>query len=228
VVTLAGILSPVRPPAAGEVWPVRDETKIRLRTLLDKMAELVKPLSSVETRGELKKVLDRIAPQYLHLRNEFGRLTMHELNMEQFVQLATEVYDELQNLIGKDVAVLGEEDRELLLDVVESLREMLHGALGDLADNQGLLNDIVLESGSALQRLDMCLLAILLVLVGETARWNPGSIRLLSRVAQAYMDEVQDIFLVHDSELHNRLRTREQTVSLEEVKKEVELPSRVR
>ena len=225
MVTLAGIMSPVRPPAAKEAWPVREETKIKSRILLDKMAELVKPLSSLETRGELKKILDRVAPQYLHLKNEFGRLTMYELEVDQFVQLAAEAYDELQDLIGNDVLVLGQGDRELLLDVVESLREILHGALVNLADNQGLLNDIILECSSALQRLDMCVLTILLVLTGETKHWNPGSIKLLSRVAYEYMQEIQDIFLLHDSELHKRLNTRGQTISFEEVRREVGLPN---
>lgn len=225
MVSLAGILSPVPRGRAEEFPAIANKSKTKLETLIAKITEIVSPLASVSTRGELRRLLDRIAPEYLHLNNEAGRLIMDELSAGEFSQFAARASGELLNLIRADETVLGAKDQELLDDIVESLRELLQGVMDIPAESQGALTDILLECSSALQRVNLCLSAIILVLTLETRRWNPIAIKLLTRAAPEFMRQVEDVFLVHDAELVERLNIREQSVSLEEVRKELGLRS---
>ncbi|GAG31332.1 unnamed protein product, partial [marine sediment metagenome] len=97
-------------------------------------------------------------------------------------------------------------------------------ALDTPAENQGTLTDILLECSQALQRVDMCLLAVLLVLTSEIKHWNPSAMRHLTQGAQEHMRQVEDTLLVHDFELAERLKTPEQPISLQEVRKKIGLP----
>lgn len=225
MVGLAGILSPIPKTPSRERSIFTSETKNKLALILSKMVELVSPLSSVSTRPELRKLLDHVALAYLHLRNELGRLIMDELSKDEFAQFATEAYDEFLKLVMADVAILSDQDREMLADVIQSLRELLESALDTPAENQGTLTDVLLECSQALQRVDMCSLAVLLVLNGEIKHWNPEAIRHLTQGAQEYMRQVEDTLLIHDFELAERLKTREQPISLREVKEKLGLHS---
>jgi len=224
MVGLAGILSPIPRTPSREPTTFTSDTRNNLESVLAKMVKLVSPLLSVSTRAELKRLLDRVAPEYLHLRNEVGRLIMDELSKDEFARFATEAYDEFLKLVTADATVLSEQDREMLVDVIQSLRELLESALDTPAENQGTLTDILLECSQALQRVDMCLLAALLVLTDEIRHWNPSAIRHLTQGAQEHMRQVEDTLLVHDFELAERLKTPEQPISLQEVRRKIGLP----
>jgi len=224
MVGLAGILSPIPRTPSREPTIFTSETRNKLELVLAKMVELLSPLSSVSTRTELRRLLDRIAPEYLHLRNEVGRLIMAELSEDEFARFATEAYDEFLKLVMDDATILTDQDREKLCDVIQSLRELLESALNTPTENQGTLTDILLECSHALQCVDMCLLSVLLVLTGEIKYWNPAAIRHLTQGGQEHMRQVEDTFLIHDFELAERLKTREQPVSLQEVRKRIDLP----
>jgi hypothetical protein len=200
------------------------ETGNKLEVVLAKTIQLLSPLSSVSTRTELRRLLDRIAPEYLHLRNEIGRLIMAELSEDEFARFATQAYDEFLKLVVANAAILSDRDQEKLGDVIQSLRELLESALNTPAENQGTLIDILLECSQALQYVDMCLLSVLLVLTGEIKHWNPTAIRQLTHGAQEHIRQVEDTFLIHDSELAERLKTREQPVGLQDIRKRIGLP----
>jgi hypothetical protein len=221
---LAGILSPIPRTPSKEPTIFTSETGNKLEVVLAKMVQLLSPLSSVSTRTELRRLLDRIAPEYLHLRNEIGRLIMAELSEDEFARFATQAYDEFLKLVMANAAILSDRDQEKLGDVIQSLRELLESALNTPAENQGTLTDILLECSQALQYVDMCLLSVLLVLTGEIKHWNPTAIRHLTHGAQEHIRQVEDTFLIHDSELAERLKTREQTVSLQDIRKRIGLP----
>ncbi len=225
MVGLAGILSPIPRMPSREPTTFTSDTRNNLESVLAKLAELVSPLPFVSTRAELKRLLDRVAPEYLRLRNEVGRLIMDELSKDEFARFATEAYDEFLNLVTTDATVLSEQDREMLGDVIQSLRELLESALDTPAENQGTLTDILLECSQALQRVDICLLVILLVLTDGIRHWNPSAIRHLTQGAQEHMRQVEDTLLVHDFELAERLKTPEQPISLQEVMRKIGLPS---
>ncbi len=222
---LAGILSPIPRTPSKEPTIFTRETRNRLEFVLAKMVQLLSPLSCVSTRTELRRLLDRIAPEYLHLRNEIGRLIMAELSEDEFVRFATEAYDEFLKLVMAGAAILSDQDQDKLGDVIQSLRELLESALNTPAENQGTLTDILLECSQALQCVDMCLLSVLSVLAGEIKHWNPTAISHLTQGAQEHIRQVEDTFLIHDSELAERLKTREQPVSLQEIRKRIGLPS---
>jgi hypothetical protein len=221
---LAGILSPIPRTPSKEPTIFTSETGNKLEVVLAKMVQLLSPLSSVSTRTELRRLLDRIAPEYLHLRNEIGRLIMAELSEDEFARFATQAYDEFLKLVMANAAILSDRDQEKLGDVIQSLRELLESALNTPAENQGTLTDILLECSQALQYVDMCLLSVLLVLTGEIKHWNPTAIRYLTHGAQEHIRQVEDTFLIHDSELAERLKTREQPVSLQDIRKRIGLP----
>ena len=224
MVGLAGILSPIPRTPGREPTTFTSDTRNNLESVLAKMVKLVSPLLSVSTRAELKRLIDHVAPEYLHLRNEVGRLIMDELSKDEFARFATEAYDEFLKLVTADATVLSEQDREMLVDVIQSLRELLESALDTPAENQGTLTDILLECSQALQRVDMCLLAVLLVLTSEIKHWNPSAMRHLTQGAQEHMRQVEDTLLVHDFELAERLKTPEQPISLQEVRRKIGLP----
>ena len=225
MVGLAGILSPIPTTPSKKPTAFTSETIKKLEYVLAKTMELVVPLASVSTHAELRRILDRVAPEYLQLRNEVGRLIMNELSKDKFAHFATEAFDELLKLVTDDAAILSNQDREMLGDVIQSLRELLESALDTPAENQGTLTDILLECSQALQRVDMCLSSVLLVLTGEIKHWNSAAIRYLTQSAQEHMRQVEDTLLIHDFELTERLKTREQPLSLREVRKKIGLPS---
>jgi len=221
---LAGILSPIPRTPSKEPTIFTRETRNRLELVLAEIVQAVSPLSFVSTRTELRRRLGRIAPEYLHLRNEIGRLIMADLSEDEFARFATEAYDEFLKLVMAGAAILSDQDQDKLADVIQSLRELLESALNTPAENQGTLTDILLECSQALQCVDMCLLSVLSVLTGDIKHWNPAAISHLTQGAQEHIRQVEDTFLIHDSELAERLKTREQPVSLQEIRKRIGLP----
>lgn len=225
MVTLPGILS----PASGRSLLERatastDKVRAQLESVFDQTVELVQPLPSFEKSSQLKLELDRRAQEYLRLKNQLWHLIVNKVPEDQLSQFVLSAYDEVSRLVNEDTKLLGSEERQLVLDSIESLRELMQAILeGYTAEPSLLLIDVLLECSAPLQRANMCLDAILLVLVGEIHRWNNNGIRLLSHTGSNYMLQVEDIFLLHDIELNKRLRVKGEIVGLEEVNREIEL-----
>lgn len=201
------------------------EKKAETQRIFDEMVDLVLPLASVRRRRELEKELGRRSKEYLHLKNELWHAIVSVLPPEEVVNFALEAYREISRLVSEDIKVLGAGERELLLKLIDDLRDLLEAVVDSWDARQPALTDILLECSIPLQRVDMCMLSIVLVLVDEIKYWNTASIKLLSHAASDYMLEVEDIFLIHDDELAERLRTRGETVSFDEVKRDIGLPS---
>jgi len=218
------ILSPIGEPLSGKHRVLfESEKKAQLETVLREMTELIQPLASIDTRRRLNLELDRMAQEYLHLKNRAWRLIVSELPQEELMPFVYGMYDEISNLIRENTMVLGSEDRGLLLDSIDGLRELLEAVVDGLRTEQAEVMDILLECNSSLQRADMCLSTILLVLMGEVTRWNVSSIKLLCYTANEHTLNIEDIFLMHNKELSQRLRTRGEMVSIAEVKHELGL-----
>jgi len=224
MITLPGILSPIREPLPkkGEVF-FRNETRAQLEEIFREIMELIQSLAFVSTRRQLNVELDRRAQEYLHSKNTAWHLIVSDLSEEELMPVVFETYSEISNLIREDTRALSYEDRRLLLDSVDSSRELLEAVVDGLRTEQAGIMDILLECNASLQRADMCLSAILLVLMGEIRRWNVSSIRLLCRTTNEHMLNVEDIFLMRNGELSRRLKTRGETVSIAEVKHEIGL-----
>jgi len=201
------------------------ENEAQLEKVLSEMMELIQPLASTDTRRRLNLELDRRAQEYLHLKTVLWRLIVSKLPEEELMPSVYETYDEISNLIREDTKVLSPECRELLLDLIDSLRELLEAVVDGLRIEHTDIIDILLECNASLQRADMCLSSVLLVLMGDTTRWNVGSIKLLCHTASEHMLNVEDIFLMHSNELSQRLKTRGETMSIAEVKRELGLSS---
>ncbi|MBA7529094.1 hypothetical protein ES705_21286 [subsurface metagenome] len=227
MVTLPGILSPIsdRSLIGGieHAFPPGSEAKTKLEGVFNQTLELVQPLASAETRRQLVLELDRKAQEYLRLKNNAWHLIVKELPEDQLGQFTISAYEEISRLIREDTELLGSEERELALDSIESLRDLIEAIMEGDPTKQSLLIDVLLECSAALQRADMCLTSILLVLASEIKRWTSGGIRLLCRAAREYVLQVEDIFLLHDAELNERLKMRSETVSLNEVQHEIGL-----
>lgn len=214
-----GILSPPRERLLEKRKALfGNEKKAQLEKIFREMTELVQSLASVDTRRQLNLELDRRAQAYLHLKNTAWRLMVSELPQEEIIPSVREMYDEISNLIREDSKVLNPEARELLLDLMDSGHELLEVIVDGLRTEQAEVIDILLECNASLQRSDMCLSATLLVLMGKITRWNVDSIKLLCRTASEHMLNVEDIFLMHSNELTQRLKTRDETISIEKVK----------
>ncbi|GEM_PF-4858882 len=225
MVALVGMLSPVPPPSARDIASVSRAASERLSVLLDELAELITPLASFDTKAEVTKWLDRHAQEYLHLKNTVGRLIMDELTPRDFARFYSHSYEQMNAAVQAASAILGPEDRKALADVIESHREMVAGVMDGLKANPGATLDLLVECTPSLLRVDMCLSAVMLVVAGKMSRWHPSTLKLLAKVAGDHMLQVEDIFLLHDRELAERLATRGPTVSLGEVKRQVGLPS---
>lgn len=219
IILPGGILSPPRERLLEKRKALfGNEKKAQLEKIFREMTELVQPLASVDTRRQLNLELDRRAQAYLHLKNTAWRLIVSELPQEEIIPSVREMYDEISNLIREDSKVLNPEARELLLDLMDSWHELLEVIVDGLRTEQAGVIDILLECNASLQRSDMCLSAILLILMGKITRWNVASIKLLCRTASEHMLNVEDIFLMHSNELTQRLKTRDETISIEKVK----------
>jgi len=224
MITLPSILSPPREPLLKKRQVLLgNEKKAQLEKVLKEMTELIQPLASIDARRRLNLELDRRAQEYLHLKNAAWRLIVSELPQEELMPFVHETYDEISNLIREDTRVLNAEDRELLLDSIDSLRELLEAVVDGLRTEQAEVIDILLECNASLQRADMCVSTTLLVLVGEITRWNVSSVKLLCHTASEHILNVEDIFLMHNNELIQRLKTRGEAVSIAEVKHELGL-----
>ncbi len=227
MVTVPCILSPAIKPAVirYDLFLSDGEIRAQIERGFDEIVELIQLLASVTTRRELEKELGRRTQEYLHLTNETWHAIVKMLPQHELVNFVLETYDEISRIISADTSVLGIEERELLLNLIDRLRDLFETVVDGLSVQQLIFTDTLLECSSSLQRVDMCLFSIILVLDGKIKRWNLASIKLLSHAASDYMLEVEDIFLMHDAELAERLRTRSEGVSLDEVKRDIGLPS---
>lgn len=222
MVGIAGILSPLPSAPAKEAIQPSANVRVRLESMVAHLTELVTTLPSARTLAELRRLLEHAAPEYLHIRNEVGRLFIDGMSLEEFSQFSLHACDEMLNAIQSDCKVLSAGEKETLEDVVNSDREILSAVLRDTPESPGIIADIVLECAHAILRLDMCLLAVMLVLEGGIVRWNASAIGLLTRAAREYVSQVEDTFLLHDAELTHRMATRKsQTLALDEVKRRV-------
>jgi hypothetical protein len=239
MVTIPGILSPVttslpvsvedsfrsdqvRRPRLERI--LADETmRRRLEAGIRQSVELTQPLTSVGTRRELDRELGRRTQDYLRTKNENWHVVLEAVGPDVGV-FASEAFSELERTVRQDRTILGADERRLLLRAIAGLRDLLQAAMELPEVQQSMVTDILLECSAALQRVDMCMAAVMFVLVGEIDLWNPISIRLLTHAASDYMLEVEDILLVHDHELAHRLRTRGEVVSFDEIRRGFELP----
>jgi len=219
MITPPSILSPIKEPLPEKCEAFFSYgTKAQLEKVFREMMELIQSLASIDTRRRLNLELERRAQEYLHLKNAIWHLMISELPQEELMPLVYEEYNEISSLIRADTKVLSSESRKLLLDSIDSFRELLEAVTEGLYREQAEIIDILLECNANLQRADMCLFAILLVLMGETTRWNVSSIELLCQTANEHVLNVEDIFLMHNSELSQRLEARSEAVSIAEVK----------
>lgn len=223
IVTPPGILSPTSDRSLVErSIPFTDKVGAQLERALNQLVELVQPLPLVERGSQLRLELDRRAQEYLRVKNESWHLIVSELPENQVSQFVLSAYDEMSRLVSEDTKLLRPEERQLVLDSIQSFRELLQAIIEGSAE-QPFLTDVLLECSAPLQRADMCLSAILLVLVGEIQRWAISGIRLLARMASSYTLQIEDIFLFHDIELNERLGMKDEIVGLEEVRQEIGL-----
>lgn len=224
MVAVPGILSRI-PRASTQGLPLASfDAASRLNKLLAEIDELVIPLASARTRAELLRLVERIAPNYLHLRNEVARL-FQGASSEAAVRWNEASRKEVSILVEKDTVVLGPDERDILVDVLDRDRDMVQALVAGFEADPVATYDLVLECASALVSLNMCLWTIHLVLDEKATQWNPTSIRLLAHLAHEAQTRVEDHFLLHDRELAERLATRGPTVGLAEVKRRVGLQS---
>jgi PAS domain-containing protein len=120
---------------------------------------------------------------------------------------------------------LSSKEQKLLVDIIDSLREMFEAVAEGISANQSEAIDILLECLASLVRIDMCTFAVMLVLEGEIMEWDARAIKLLCYAAEQYMLEMEDVSLIHDKELESRLRERMETISLQQVRKQIGLSS---
>ena len=221
-----GVLSP--PPDAirgRRDFPLSEEEQVHLERLIQQMEEVLLPLLSVRTPGQLERLLRENARSYLHLRNELWGLVAGSLDTAAVVSLVHEIYGQLTTRVQEDTKVLSSADREILVGILGSVQGLFDAAVQTSGAEQARLVDIMMECGDALQRADMCFSAVLFVLSGEITQWELGAIRLLCRNADRYMLDVEDVFLAHDKKIHERLKSESQTIPLEEVKRRIGLSS---
>lgn len=226
MVTLPGILSPmteISPEKCG--IPVEDKVSIEIERVYHEMGELINPLASVRTHRQLEAELNHRAQEYLHLKNKLWSLITSKLDEAQLIPSVLQAYRDISKLIKQDDIVLSPEEQEVMLDLIDSMNDLLEAFVeGFRSDRPGLI-DILLECSAPLQRVDMCSSTVMLVLLSEIIRWDKAAIKLLCHTADEYMLQVEDIFFAHDKELVERLSGSSKTISLEEVRHVIELSS---
>lgn len=226
MVTLPGILSPVTEISPQKYGiPVEDKVSIEMERVYHEMGELINPLASVRTRRQLEAELNHRAQEYLHLKNKLWSLITSTLDEAKLIPSVLQAYRNISKLIEQDDIVLSSEEQKIMLDLIDSVNELFEAfAEGFRSDRPGVI-DILLECSAPLQRVDMCSSAVMLVLLSGIKRWDKAAIKLLCHTADEYMLQVEDIFLVHDKELSERLRGSSKTISLEEARRIIELSS---
>ncbi len=226
MVTFPGILSPVT-----EISPqkygisIEDNVSIEMERICRKMKELINPLTSVHTRRQLETELNHRAQEYLHLKNNLWSLLISKLDEAQLMSTIRQAYRDISNLIKQDDTVLSPEEQKLMLDLIDSLSDLFETFVQGFHTGRPGVIDVLLECSAPLQRVDMCTFAVMLVLLDEIKQWNIAAVKLLCHTADEYILQVEDIFLTHDRELAERLKGNSETVSLEEVKRAIGLPS---
>lgn len=213
-------LSPIRDRSLESLPSSKDELA-KLRERVSQLTELVKPLLVLSSRNQIDKAMDNIADEFLHIYNEVWHSV--KLSQSEFIEFGKQGYYSIIDLVKQDTSILLPAEKELLLDTVQSRLELLEVLAESSEVEQSRLNDIVVECGPSFERVDICLLAITLVLGDEVRDWHANSIRLMCQVMNEHMLRIENTFISHDKELVERLRTRAETISLEEVRQELGL-----
>ncbi len=194
------------------------EEASRLDDISQQLKGLLLRLLLARTRRQLYKLIPQIQREYLHLRFELMRTLATEAT-DTSAQLLQEIHDEVSALIQADTIVLSPQNREMLLTLIEGSHTLTRALNAMLDSNQTHALEVFLECNDSLQAADMCISAVLVVLVGEARDWNPGAIRALCAAADEYMVDVEDIILAHDESLVKDSGERTETISLNEAKK---------
>lgn len=214
------ILSPVRETSLHKL-PLTEDQLAMLQEQASELADLVKPLTALATRKQVDTAMNEIAEEFLHGYNEVWHSV--ELSHDEFIEFAKEGYRYIADLVKEDTDILRPTEKESLLDMLESRLELLEVLTESSEVEQSRLTDIIMECIPSFERADMCLLAISLVLADKVRDWRANSIRLLCQVATEHTLRIEDTFIAHDRELIARLRTKAETISVEEVRRELGL-----
>lgn len=219
MVTLPGILSPPTEILHRRYsTSIKDVVSVDMERVLYEMEELINPFASVHTRKQLEAMLNDRAQEYLHLKNKISSLITSALAEEQFIEFFVQAYQEISKLIEQADTVLTSEEQKLMLGLIDSLSDLLKTFIAGFRSERPGIMDVLIECSAPIQRVDMCMFAVMLVLAGETKQWNEAAVKILCQAAEEYMFKVEDVLLTHNKELAERLRETPETVSLKEVK----------
>lgn len=214
------ILSPIRDRSLQNLASPKDElAEVRERVI--QLTELVKPLLTLSTRSQIDIAMDNIADEFLHTYNEVWHSV--ELSESEFIEFGKQGYYSIADLVQEDSDILLPEEKEVLLNIVQSRLDLIEVLTESSEVEQSRLNDIVVECGPSFVRVDICLLAITLALGEEVQDWHANSISLMCQMMNEHTLRIEDSFVSHDKELVERLRTKAETISLEEVRQELGL-----
>ncbi|MDP6510743.1 MAG: hypothetical protein QGH23_05995 [Dehalococcoidia bacterium] len=224
IMVIPSVLKPVvdSPPKGVKRTHALDE---QLAKVIGHMAKVLAPLTLVTTRRQLDRELRALWDEYLHWKSNLWEPIAAELSEEDVPFLVLEALSEVLTLVKGDDKVLGRKEKELLTGVLGSLKELVLATVNGTSTEQQRRLDLLMECSFPLGRADLCVSTITLLLGGEIKQWDSRAIKLLCRAADGYMLEVEDIFLAHSWELRKRLGAVTETVSLDQLKKEIGLHS---
>ncbi|MBI2305490.1 MAG: hypothetical protein HYU86_12190 [Chloroflexi bacterium] len=185
--------------------------------------ELFQPLALTKAQRTLEAELNKRTQEYLHLLSGVQRLINAYVPEARLVPFVLQSFEEASYLVTINAEILGSRERQILLLVLDDLRELLEASIENLRRDPGSLINVLLECAIPLLKGNMCLFTVLLVLEKEVKLWDGASIKLLCHMASKYMGEVEDVFLAHNKELGRRLDTSSPTISIDMVKQELKL-----
>lgn len=214
-------LSPIRDRSLQSLPSSKKDELAKLREGVSQLTELVKPLLALSTRNQIDAAMDSIAGEFLHAYNKVWHSL--QLSQSELIEFGKQGYCSITDLVKEDTGVLLPAEKELLLDIVQSRLDLLEVLVESSEVEQSRLNDVLVECVPSFERADICLLAITLALGDEVRDWHANSIRLICQVMNEHTLRIENTFISHDKELIERLRTKAEIISLEEVRQELGL-----
>jgi hypothetical protein len=190
----------------------------RVSVIGSTLTNILYPLAQVQSKEELESLLRLNSHRFLRLKAEMQELLKPSV-LAKPDQFSRNAHDYLRKVIFAHADLLGEESLSWMLGAIDSI-EGLSNWINEVS-KQGVsgiyrVATVVQQIGEPALYTDMCMSALIAVLMNQVTDWISEAIPVLAEAADRYMTEVEDVFLAEPYDAD----TSQETVSYESLRKD--------
>jgi hypothetical protein len=177
------------------LFELTSEDSDRLDELATESVHVLAPITRVSSKDVLEGLLQSVTPRFLPLKAGLVELLWPYLaDQDQ----SADMYETMRQLAKSKTDLLGSTVLEVVIGTIDSV-EGLHDWSIKAVQAGGpaiyRLESMVQQVGESVQRADVCMTALLMILSDQLSDWEPSAIPILAQAADRHISVVEDAFL---------------------------------